>query len=81
DKSGLRKAEIAKAMEQAFCDTPQEAAGLTAQAAAKTSRWLPDGMAVGGEETEQTQPDTVEVDAVVPADDADALPAFMSDAA
>ncbi|HDZ82241.1 MAG TPA: chromosome partitioning protein ParB [Roseobacter sp.] len=81
DKSGLRKAEIAKSMEQAFCDTPQEAAGLTSQAAAKTSRWLPDGMAVGGEEIDQTQPDTAEVDAVVPADDADALPAFMSDAA
>lgn len=81
DKSGLRKAEIAKAMEQAFCETPQEAAGLTAQAAAKTSRWLPDGMAVGGEESDQTQPDTAEVDAVVPAVDADALPAFMSDAA
>jgi ParB family chromosome partitioning protein len=81
DKSGLRKSEIAKAMEQAFCDTPQEAAGLTAQAAAKTSRWLPDGMAVGGEETDQVKPDTVEVEAVSPADDADALPAFMSDAA
>lgn len=81
DKSGLRKAEIAKAMEQAFCDTPQEAAGLTAQAAAKTSRWLPDGMAVGDEAANQAKPNSVEVDAVSPADDADALPAFMSDAA
>tara|TARA_R110000851_G_scaffold333445_1_gene513226 strand:- start:45914 stop:48046 length:2133 start_codon:yes stop_codon:yes gene_type:complete len=81
DKSGLRKAEIAKAMEQAFCDTPQDAAGLTAQAAAKTSRWLPDGMAVGDEVANQAKPNSVEVDAVSPADDADALPAFMSDAA
>lgn len=81
DKSGLRKAEIAKAMEQAFCDTPQEAAGLTAQAAAKTSRWLPDGMAVGDEAANQAKPNSAEVDAVSPADDADALPAFMSDAA
>jgi len=81
DKSGLRKAEIAKSMEQAFCDTPQEAAGLTAQAAAKTSRWLPDGMAVGDEAANQAKPNSVEVDPVSPADDADALPAFMSDAA
>ena len=81
DKSGLRKAEIAKSMEQAFCDTPQEAAGLTAQAAAKTSRWLPDGMAVGDEAANQAKTDLVEVDAVSPADDADALPAFMSGAA
>ena len=81
DKSGLRKAEIAKSMEQAFCDTPQEAAGLTAQAAAKTSRWLPDGMAVGDEKADQAKPNSVEVDAVAPADDADALPPFMSDAA
>lgn len=81
DKSGLRKAEIAKAMEQAFCDTPQEAAGLTAQAAAKTSCWLPDGMAVGDEAANQAKPNSVEVDAVSPADDVDALPAFMSDAA
>ena len=68
-------------MEQAFCDTPQDAAGLTAQAAAKTSRWLPDGMAVGDEVANQAKPNSVEVDAVSPADDADALPAFMSDAA
>ncbi len=81
DKSGLRKAEIAKSMEQAFCDTPQEAAGLTAQAAAKTSRWLPDGMAVGDEKADQAKPNSVEVDSVSPADDADILPAFMSDAA
>ena len=74
DKSGLRKAEIAKAMEQAFCDTPQEAAGLTAQAAAKTSRWLPDGMVVGEEAANQAKLNSVEVDA-------DTLPAFMSDAA
>lgn len=81
DKSGLRKAEIAKTMEQAFCDTPQEAAGLTAQAAAKTSRWLSDGMAVGDEEVDQSQPRSDEVDTVSIADEADALPAFMSDAA
>lgn len=81
DKSGLRKAEIAKTMEQAFCDTPQEAAGLTAQAAAKTSRWLPDGMAVGDEGVDQSQPRSDEVDTVSIADEADALPAFMSDAA
>ncbi|MBE1294787.1 ParB/RepB/Spo0J family partition protein [Phycobacter azelaicus] len=47
DKSGLRKPELAKAMEQAFSDNPSEAAGLTPDSAAKTSRWLPDGMSFG----------------------------------
>ena len=54
---------------------------LTAQAAAKTSCWLPDGMAVGDEAAKQAKPNSVEVDAVSPDDDADALPPFMSDAA
>lgn len=81
DKSGLRKAEIAKVMEQAFCDTPQEAAGLTAETAAKTSRWLPDGMAVGGtEETGVTQ-GSDGTDATSDSEDPETLPAFMEDAA
>ena len=53
DKSGLRKPELAKAMGQAFSENPSEAAGLTAESAAKTARWLPDGMAFATPEQEQ----------------------------
>lgn len=82
DKSGLRKAEIAKAMEQAFCDTPQEAAGLTAATAAKTSRWLPDGMACGDHQAPDEKTGSEEgADTSATMDEPDALPAFMEDAA
>ena len=81
DKSGLRKAEIAKAMEQAFCDTPQEAAGLTAETAAKTSRWLPDGMiVVDVDEVKVDQSDAGD-GSETPETEAETLPAFMEDAA
>ncbi|GFE67096.1 ParB/RepB/Spo0J family partition protein [Litoreibacter roseus] len=75
DKSGLRKPELAKAMDQAFSETPGETAGLTAETAAKTSRWLPDGMAfdVSGE--------TRSGDTETAAQDDTALPAYLSDAA
>jgi len=73
DKSGLRKTELAKSMEQAFSENPIEAAGLTSEIAAKTSRWLPDGMAF---DAKQSTTD-------VAADDGDeaALPDYLSDAA
>ncbi len=81
DKSGLRKAEIAKAMEQAFCDTPQEAAGLTAQTAAKTSRWLPDGMSVGDVDEVKVDQSDAGDGSETPETEAETLPAFMEDAA
>ncbi|WP_299506149.1 ParB/RepB/Spo0J family partition protein [uncultured Roseobacter sp.] len=81
DKSGLRKTEIAKAMEQAFCDTPQESAGLTAETAATTSRWLPDGMAVGDTEEAALTPGSDGTDATSASENPEALPAFMEDAA
>lgn len=81
DKSGLRKAEIAKAMEQAFCDTPQESAGVTVETAAKTSRWLPDGMAVGDTEDTAAISETDATDATSGSEEPEALPAFMDDAA
>ena len=81
DKTGLRKAEIAKAMEQAFSDTPRDAAGLTAETATRTSRWLPDGMAFGDNETASAETPSDDVDAASSPDEADALPAFMTDAA
>ncbi|MGH1413477.1 MAG: ParB/RepB/Spo0J family partition protein [Pelagimonas sp.] len=81
DKSGLRKAEIAKAMEQAFCDTPQESAGLTAETAAKTSRWLPDGMVVGDTEDTAVISEMDAVEATSDSEEPEGLPAFMDDAA
>ncbi len=81
DKSGLRKAEIAKAMEQAFCDTPQETAGLTAESAAKTSRWLPDGMAFGADGSDESDTDADQISAATTGDEPEKLPAFMEDAA
>jgi ParB family chromosome partitioning protein len=82
DKSGLRKSDIAKAMEQAFCDTPQEAAGLDAEAAAKTSRWLPDGMAFDAERPGgPTKAETERADKAGRGSDAEQLPAFMQDVA
>lgn len=81
DKSNLRKAEIAKAMEQAFCDTPQETAGLTAASAAKTSRWLPDGMAFGGDVPELVDDGGDQTEQSEQDDTTEALPAFMEDAA
>lgn len=79
DKSGLRKVEIAKAMEQAFCDTPQENAGLTGKSAARTSRWLPDGMAFDVEGFDVSDVDQTEE--ATPSEELEALPAFMKGAA
>jgi len=69
-------------MEQAFCDTPQEAAGLDAEAAAKTSRWLPDGMAFDAERPGgPTKAETERADKAGRGSDAEQLPAFMQDVA
>jgi ParB family chromosome partitioning protein len=84
DKSGLRKTEIAKAMEQAFAENAQEAAGLTAATAAKTARWLPDGMGFG-ESDDVSNGDQADPNANAGQDanatEPEALPAFMEDAA
>ncbi|MDF1670157.1 MAG: ParB N-terminal domain-containing protein [Roseovarius sp.] len=81
DKSGLRKAEIAKAMEQAFTENPQETAGLTAGSAAKTSRWLPDGMAFGETDEATSQDDAPSAQQTSAGHEPDSLPAFMENAA
>lgn len=44
ERSGEKKGEAAAAMERAFGETAIEAAGLTKETAAKTLRWLPNGM-------------------------------------
>ncbi|MBO6727778.1 MAG: ParB N-terminal domain-containing protein [Rhizobiaceae bacterium] len=83
DKSGLRKPELAKAMEQAFGDTPQESAGLTPATAEKTSRWLPDGMRFGDVEVSADSVEGAADDVTASDKDGEptALPAFMEDAA
>ncbi|MET2832285.1 ParB/RepB/Spo0J family partition protein [Mesorhizobium shangrilense] len=48
DKAKDKKPVIAASMEQAFSEDPRAAAGLTPDTAAKTSTWLPDGMAFTG---------------------------------
>ncbi|WFS69530.1 ParB N-terminal domain-containing protein (plasmid) [Agrobacterium leguminum] len=53
DKAKDKKPVIAAAMEQAFSEDPRASAGLTPETAAKTSVWLPDGMAFSGVITEQ----------------------------
>ncbi|MFA1677219.1 ParB/RepB/Spo0J family partition protein [Rhizobium mongolense] len=53
DKAKDKKPVIAAAMEQAFSEDPRSAAGLTPETAAKTSVWLPAGMAFTGSFTEQ----------------------------
>ena len=73
DKLGLRMPELAKSMEQAFSEQPAEAAGLTPDTAAKTARWLPDGMAFEAAPPEED---------VTAADGDDTpLPDYLSDAA
>lgn len=68
ERSGFRKTDLAKSMEQAFSTNPVETAGLSADIAATTSRWLPDGMTFGdGEEVHEaniTSADAPEVDDV-----------------
>lgn len=53
DKAKDKKPVIAASMEQAFSEDPRTAAGLTPDTAAKTSTWLPDGMAFNGTFTER----------------------------
>ncbi|WP_029066099.1 ParB/RepB/Spo0J family partition protein [Labrenzia sp. DG1229] len=44
ERSGFRKADLAKSMEQVFSENPVETGGVSSDIAATTSRWLPDGM-------------------------------------
>ena len=93
ERSRERKGDIAAAMERAFAESAAETEGFDAAVAAKTARWLPDGMAFkGADDLEETSssPHTSDVD---PAEDdgeiapdaedtvPDALPAFLSETA
>lgn len=48
ERSRERKGDIAAAMERAFAERAAETEGFDATTAAKTERWLPDGMAFKG---------------------------------
>ena len=48
DRNRERKGDIAAAMERAFAETVGETEGFDAATAAKTTRWLPDGMLFSG---------------------------------
>ncbi len=48
DRNRERKGDIAAAMERAFAETAGETEGIDAATAAKTTRWLPDGMVFVG---------------------------------
>jgi len=48
DRNRERKGDIAAAMERAFAETAGETEGFDAATAAKTTRWLPDGMVFAG---------------------------------
>jgi len=50
ERSRERKGDIAAAMERAFAECAAETEGFDAATAAKTARWLPDGMAFKGVE-------------------------------
>ena len=90
DRNRERKGDIAAAMERAFAETAGETEGFGAATVAKTTRWLPDGMAFAGamdadadmgddvpeaEEGDQPASDT-QIDAEN--DEPSSLPAFLS---
>ena len=91
DRNRERKGDIAAAMERAFAETSGETEGFDAATAAKTTRWLPDGMVFAGatEVDAKMIGDTPEAEeGAVPASDAltdaesdepSSLPAFLSE--
>ena len=62
-------------MEHAFAETAMEAAGFDKETAARTTRWLPKGMAFAGADFADEPLDAVDGGA---GDDGE-LPAFMTD--
>lgn len=76
ERSGFRKTDLAKSMEQAFSANPTETGGVSADIATSTSRWLPDGMAFGDGEGTSTAETAPQDDA-----DVDELPDYLKDAA
>ena len=93
ERNRERKADSAANMERVFADNATEAEGLDAAVAAKTTRWLPDGMAFVSETTGDGGDQINAVDAPEIADESDdadgsetddpehELPAFLNDSA
>ena len=87
DRSHYKKALLAKSMEAYFGDDADKKADLAADVAAKTSTWLPDGMGFAVEGTgTAAEIDATEADPEGPGteeakEEADTLPAFLSEAA
>ena len=90
DRNRERKGDIAAAMERAFAETAGETEGFDAATAAKTTRWLPDGMVfagateagadMAGEAPETEEGDLSAEDSLTDAenDEPSSLPAFLS---
>ncbi len=85
-----RKGDLAAAMERAFAETAGETEGFDAATAAKTTRWLPDGMVFAGaaeadakmigDAPEAEEGDVPAADALAEAEsnEPSSLPAFLS---
>ncbi len=90
DRNRERKGDLAAAMERAFAETAGETEGFDAATAAKTTHWLPDGMAFAGatgavadmgkNAPEAEEGDVPAADALAEAesDEPSSLPAFLS---
>lgn len=90
DRNRERKGDIAAAMERAFAETAGETEGFDAATAAKTSRWLPEGMVFAGateadakmigDAPEAAEGDVPAADALAEAEsnEPSSLPAFLS---
>ncbi len=87
DRSHYKKALLAKSMEAYFGDDADKKADLAVDVAAKTSTWLPDGMGFAVEGTgTAADSDAIETDPEASGseettEEADTLPAFLSEAA
>ncbi|MDD9908538.1 MAG: ParB/RepB/Spo0J family partition protein [Ahrensia sp.] len=75
ERTSEKKGEAAAAMEQAFAETAMEAAGFDKETAARTTRWLPKGMAFAGADFADEPLDAVDVGSSEEGE----LPAFMTD--
>jgi ParB family chromosome partitioning protein len=90
DRNRERKGYIAAAMERAFAEAASETEGFDAATAAKTTRWLPDGMMFVGateadakmigdaSEAEEGDVPAADVLAKAESEEPSSLPAFLS---
>lgn len=91
DRNRERKGDIAAAMERAFAESASETEGFDSATAAKTKRWLPDGMVfagatedgtdLGNDAPEAEEGDVSAEDSLTDAesDEPSSLPTFLSE--